>query len=564
VNVAPDGAMQGTDRPAAAAGQAPAPASATFLSSSPPAAPSPLAPASSPDTGRASEAGADKGEKKSLLGVLRHRHYRMVWIGAFISSVGSWMETTGVQWQMAKLTLGAEWIAAGRPPAAIMMGYLVAAQLLPTLFFGIAGGVLADRVNRKKLLLVTQALLMLVAAALTAASALDAASPTFLIVIAAVNGLTMAFNVPAWQVLTPRLVPREELTRAITLNGMQFNLARVVGPALAGLLMVSVGLGGLLRIKGWIGSALAPLVGDGTARAMMFMLDARLPRFDEHDAGIVAPTILFAINTLSFLAVILAVWRTPDAPAPSSAGVSPLSQVKEAAAFVFRRRGPAMVFLALVVFSILAAPMVRMLPIFVSEVYHAQEDEYGILLAFMGLGAVVGGLALKLVPPWYPKHHFIPLSILLSGVAVTAFSIVTSTTLAAIAIFFAGAFWLWSFNSAMSAMQLLVEDKMRGRVLAVCNTAVFGASPAGVLLAGYISSIVASRAPGGGDIGFGVQVGVGALSLVLVLCGVAMLIWRTPEIDGISPGDASYDRRPGLWRGVTAPAHRPGGRERPR
>ncbi|MBC7771293.1 MAG: MFS transporter [Pyrinomonadaceae bacterium] len=443
--------------------------------------------------------------------MLRHKHFRTVWCGALISSVGGWMEMIGVQWQMAQITLDKDWVAAGHPGASLMMAYLGTAQLAPTLLLGIAGGVVADRVNRKKMLLLTQVILMVVAAFLAVASipAVGWLSPMFLIGISLVNGITMAFNVPAWQVLTPRLVPREELTKAITLNGIQFNLARIVGPGLGGLLMAYYG-----------------------------------------------PTALFVVNTVSFLGVILAVWSTPDSPPPARDGRRAMEQVREAVAFVFGNKGPCRVFLALVIFSILAAPLVRMLPLFIKEVYHQEERTFGIMLAVMGVGAVLGGLALKLMPSWYPKHHFIPLSMTLSGISVLLFSVVNSVYLASGLIFFVGVFWLWSFNSSMSAMQLLVDDRMRGRVLAVCNTAIFGANPLGLLLAGYIGHVVAGHADGS-ESGAGAQIGVGALSAVLVVAALIMLIWRTPEVDGIMPGQAGYDRKPGLIRGILANEHRP-------
>ena len=192
--------------------------------------------------------------------MLRHKHFRLVWFAAFGSSIGTWMEGVGVQWLMAKLTLAPEWVAAGRPDAALMMGFLGAAQLGPTLLLGIVGGLTADRVNRRTLLMVTQMIMMCVAITLLVCSLAGVLSPFLLLSISLLNGIATAFNIPAWQVLTPRLVPREELTRAIVLNGIQFNLARVIGP----------GLGGLLMAK-------------------------------------YSPDVLFAVNAVSFIGVVLAV-----------------------------------------------------------------------------------------------------------------------------------------------------------------------------------------------------------------------------------------------------------------
>jgi MFS family permease len=215
----------------------------------------------------------------------------------------------------------------------------------------------------------------------------------------------------------------------------------------------------------------------------------------------------------------------------------------------------------------LAVPLMRMLPVFAADVYDtetdpvarffhmAEADLYGLMLSVMGIGAVIGGLALKLIPSWYPKHHFIPLSVFLGGVSILAWSVLQGVAPAALAIFFCGVFWMWSFNTTAAAMQMLVDDRMRGRVLSVCNTAVFGAMPLGSLLAGYIGHYWS-----GADVtseGPGAQVGTGILAVALALVGLVMLIWRTPEVDGLKPGDRGYDRQPGLIKGITGSAHRP-------
>lgn len=470
--------------------------------------------------------------KPSRLGPLRHHHFRNVWIGALISNIGSWMEGIGVQWIMAEMTASPEWKAANLPSAPVMMGYLAAAQLGPTLVLGIPGGLVADRVNRKRLLIATQAAMMVIAGMLATASYLGHASARVLLCLSVLQGITVAFNAPAWQVLTPRLVPRAELTEAIALNGLQFNLARVVGPALGGALMAAY-----------------------------------------------SPTVLFVINTLSFLGVLAAIWTTPDAPAPKHNGASPWKRTAEACSFVFRNRGPRAVFVALVTFSILAAPLMRMLPLYAHDVYRrgdplydfvvqftspsgAGEFVFGLLLALMGAGAVIGAVLIRRIPAWYPKHHFIPLAILCAGVTITVFSSLHALTFAAPILLLAGIFWLWAFNSALAAMQLLVPDHMRGRVMAVCYTPVFGAMPLGALIAGgigdaltpHFTATLGSHAAGATA---GMQAGVGVLGATLVIAGLVMVTWRTPEVDGLRPGEPGFDRRPGLLSGLTARAHRP-------
>ncbi len=449
-------------------------------------------------------------EPPSRWGVLRHRDYFWVWIGSMGSSIGTWMESVGVQWVVTEQTRALEWTLAGRPSANMMLGYLAACLLVPMLLLSLPGGVLADRVNRKKLLIVTQFMLMLIAGALMLLSATGLMTPAALLLISIAQGTVMAFNVPAWQVLTPRLVPRDELHKAINLNSIQFNIARVVGPALAGVLL--------------------------------------------HKSG---ATVLFAVNFASFLGILAAVARTPDAPAPERASAHPIDEIKEAVRFTFHNRGPFRVFVGMVLFSICAAPVLRMLSLFVVNVYGAEEAAFGTMLSVMGIGAVFGALALKFVPAWYPRHHLIPASILGGGVSITLFAATSSFWLGAVWMFFVGVFWLLSFSVGITALQLLVSDEMRGRAMAVQNAAVFGAMPLGSLVAGLIGDSVEALNLGSNPTALGVQLGIGLVAFVLVVAGTVMLIWRTPEIDALQPGDPGYDPTPGFWRGLTASAHRP-------
>lgn len=445
---------------------------------------------------------------------LRRPDFRRVWIAAGVSNIGNWMETFGVRWAMTYLTMAEVWVKAGHPPAATMLAVLAAAQLLPVLFLGMVGGIVADRVDRRRMLIVTQGVLMLTAAALAVASATGHATATVMLVISVVHGTTMAFNVPAWQVLTPRLVTRDELPQAIALNSLQFNMARVVGPLAAGLLM--------------------------------FGSD---------------PTLLFAINALSFLGVIVAVWKTPPAPPAPGQGERGLlkggwSDTRQAVRFVFSNKGPRAVFLGVSLFSILAGPLLLQMPAFVTQVYGEKEAVGSALLAIMGAGAVLGAFMLPRLPTWYPRHHFIPLSMACGGLSIAMFCAVPDPLFGGAIMFLVGLFWIWSFSSSIAAMQLLVDDSIRGRVMAVTNTAIFGASPLGALITAGVEWLVLrtgwERAPA-----LGVQLGLGVCALVLLAAAVVMLTWRTPEVDGLKPGDEGYDRKPGLLRGILASGHRP-------
>ncbi len=409
-----------------------------------------------------------------------------------ISSIGTWMEGLGVQWLMAQQT-----------GSTVMLGALAAAQLGPMLVFGLLGGLAADRFDRRTLLLITQTAMMLIAGGLALATGLGRATPPVLLALGLLNGVAMAFNTPAWQVLTPRLVPREELHNAIALQGLQFNLARVVGPALAGLMLAHT-----------------------------------------------SATLLFALNTLSFVAVLAAVASTPAAPPPAGPMPPARAQIAEAFGFVFNHSGPRTLLAMLLLLSALAAPLQRMLPLFVADVFHAGEASYGLLLGLFGVGAVIGGLTLGRWPLWYPRHHLIPLALTLTGVCMTMFCFTHQLAYGGVWIAAAGVAWIWAFSNTITALQLLVSDRMRGRVLSVVNMAMFGAMPLGSLAAALLGERLVQHVPGAAA----VQLGVGVMAVLLTLCGALLLVFRTPEIDEAVP---TLPRRPGLWRGLRGAAHRP-------
>lgn len=453
--------------------------------------------------------------ERSRWGVLRHRHYRNVWAASFVSNVGHWMEMVGIQMIVAKATGSLK-----------MLGYFAAAQLLPILVLGILGGLVADRVNRKKLLVSTQAVMMVLAGLVAACSYWHAGLPEIgflarrgessglvgaLFILSVLQGVVLAFNIPAWQVLVPRLVPREELTKAINLNGIQFNAARVVGPALAGVIL-----------------------------------------------GLAGATPLFVINTITFMAVLVAVMRTPDSPAPRMNQESPMHLVREASRFIFRSRGPLCVFIAMVLMSALAAPLLRMLPLYVIDVYQltgaAADATVGWLISVLGLGAVLGGLALRYVPTWYPRHHFIPAALAGAGLSIVIFSLTRSLWTGYLAMFVVGVFWIWGFNSSWAAMQTLVSDSMRGRVMALAVVASFGVNAIGNIAAGWIGETAGWLLD---DKMIGTQMAEGVLALALLVAGIVMLVWRVPEVDGIEPGHRDYGPRRNLIDGITARNHRP-------
>jgi MFS family permease len=464
----------------------------------------------------------------SPLVVLRHPHFRLIWIAAFASYLGNWFEFVAVRWIV---TEQASSLAAQGVSAEDWMFYLSVAQLCPTLLLGLYGGIVADSVNRRTLLVITQLAMMIIALAMAAAAFSGHASRWALLVLVLAQGIVVPFNTPAWQVLTPRLVPKNELTLAITLSGISFNVARTVGPAIAGVIMA--------------------LFKDPTAS-------------EETSRGAAA---LLLFNALTFMGVMLAVLRTPDAPAPPEnhgAWKHPALAIRrgnEALAWVWRGKGPRAILFAIVVFAVLATPVMPMMSVVVHDVHKGSEDTFGVFIAVMGIGAVTGGLAMKHVPHWYPMHHFIPTSCMLGGVFILVFALATDSTWALFTLFFVGVFWMWGFNSTAAAMQNLVPDHMRGRVLAVVNTIAMGLMPLGPLIAAKAGHAAEQAlAPIQRTLDsplLAPQLGLAIPAILLIAAGVVMITYRTPEVDGLTPGQPGFERKPGFLRGLFATAHRP-------
>ncbi len=476
-----------------------------------------------------SVAGSSEASVGVWSGVLRHKHYRRVLFAQVFSNIGTWTEMFAIQMFVAQKT--------GRLDD---QGTLAVCQLLPICFLGIFGGLAADRVNRRTLLVVSQVLAGVVAVGVAIVVSMqfeNARSPIYwLFVLGVLNGCVMAFNFPAWQVLTPRLVPREDLGKAITVNGIQFNAARIAGPAIAGLVLARWG----------------------------------------------APPLLW-FNAATFMVMAGVVLTTPDAPAPPQREGGVLARILEAWSFLMHNRGPRAVFLAQFTLCMLAAPMVRMLSNYVISVYGldanaieaakksvatpgveisqemakhlAAEAAGGWILAMQGVGAVTGGLCLRFVPAWYPKHHFIPLSVAGLGLSITAFGLTRTVWTGYIAMAVCGWFWMWAFNQSWAALQVLTPDRLRGLVMSVTNVAVFGAMALGGFIAGFGGEALKTR--GILSEGQATQASILMLSVPLACAGVFMMLYRTPEVDQMPrlPADPRVARS--LFHAITAKEHWP-------
>jgi MFS family permease len=369
------------------------------------------------------------------LAPFRQRDYARFWAGAFVSNIGTWMETVAVGILVTTETGQAGWA-----------GLVSAAAFFPAATAGLVGGALADRIPRRRLLLMTVSAQMLLAGLLTALAAVDAAHPAVVTVIVFAAGCAAALGFPTYQALLPDLVPREDVPAAMALGSAQWNLGRVVGPALAG---VVIAFGGY--------------------------------------------TWAFAINALSFLAVIAAI--APLAlPAPSpKAGESIRASIASGFRYVRGDPGLRAVVGYLSLNSLLAAPFIALVPAVALKVFGDEDFGTSLLVTAQGVGAVVMALTLGGL-----SHRFGIRRVVLVGLSVlpallVAYALAPTIGLAAAAIFGVGAAYLACLSGFNTVAQLRAPTEMRGRVMSV-NMLILGTLyPIGAVVQGRIADSVGLR-----------------------------------------------------------------------
>ena len=369
------------------------------------------------------------------LAPLRHRRYAALWTGAFASNVGTWMETVGVAVLVTTRTGQAGWT-----------GLVAAAGFLPNALVGPIGGALADRFPRRRLLLATTTAQTMLAGTLTVMAATDTAHPWAVTLIVFASGCAGALGFPSYQALMPDLVPREDLTGAVALGAAQWNLGRVIGPALAGLV---IGVGGYA----WA----------------------------------------FGINTLSFLAVI-AVVAPLHLPAPRPVpGESIRRAIIVGARFAWRESGIRAAMFYLGLNSLLAAPFIALVPAVALRVYSDATTGTAVLVTAQGVGAVAMALALGGLAYRYGNRTTVLVCLAGLPLALVAYALAPTLPFGAAAIFFVGALYLGCLSSFTTIAQLRAPAELRGRVLSALMVLLGLLYPIGSVLQGAIADEVGLR-----------------------------------------------------------------------
>ncbi len=368
---------------------------------------------------------------KRAFAALGYRDFRILWFGAFASTVGTWMQKVAQSWLIFDLT-----------KSSFFLGLDDFLGQLPILLFTALGGVIADRHDRRHLLLGSQYVQMATAFTLAALVWTGHVRIHHILLMSFVTGFAQAFGGPAYQSLIPSLVEKKHLPNAIALNSIQFNLSRIFGSLFAG-------------------TTIAVL---GTA-------------------------LCFALNGLSFLVVILALLALSVKHIVPAERKPMLQEMR--GGFSYTRGEPALIALTALAFmtTFLGLPLVTFLPVFAREVFHGDIGLYSRMMAFVGAGSVIGAL----IVAWLGRFKHMGLTLLVVevvfGVLVVAFSLSRTLWLSELLLFAAGTAVMMVTAMTASLVQLIVPDRLRGRVVSIYMVAFRGGMPLGSLASGYAASL---------------------------------------------------------------------------
>ena len=368
---------------------------------------------------------------------LREPLYRMLWIATVASNVGTWMQDVGAAWLMTTLA-----------PSPAMVAMVRTASSLPMFLLALPAGALADVMDRRLLLIVTQSWMLAAAGALGVLTLLGVTTPWLLLALTFLLGLGTALNAPAWQAIIPELVGREQVANAVSLNSISINLARSVGPAIGGLVIALAG-------AGWT----------------------------------------FVLNAVSFCGVILVLYRWRR---PRHESVLPAERVWSAirAGLRYVRHVPAVraVLVRSGTFVLFGSALWALLPSLARFELGRGPAGYGILLGFFGIGAVI---AAALLPRWranIPINRCVRLAVALFVLSLLLLAWAQAPGMAELLLLIAGAAWLTLLSTFNSSLQALVPAWVRGRALAVSILVFFGGMALGSAIWGYVAAFFGLKA----------------------------------------------------------------------
>lgn len=401
-----------------------------------------------------------------MLRPLRSRDYRLFWTGSLIANLGVWIQTTALGYLVYNMTRKAS-----------LLGTISFAGSMPVLLLGLVGGAIADRASRRVIMLSSLSVISAAALALAILTGTGHIAVWHMIVIAMVAGTANALFAPAMQAVIPSIVGQAELLNAISLNSVQFNLARTVGPVLAGL-------------------AYGPL----------------------------GPAGCFALNAAGFLVMVLMIARV-RLPRHQTISAPPVWRaLREGLGYALRHPAIAPALLLATVMSVFGFPYIIMLPALAGAL-GLEALGLGYLLASIGAGAVVGGLSLSAVGDVARKDLTAMLSALAFGVTLAGFAVVRSAHGTAALLFVMGVLQTVCVASINTTIQMAVHDGMRGRVMSMMTVILFGVVTVGALLVGLVSD----------RIGVAAALAIGGVVIAVVAVVQLARVSRLARIEAATP-----------------------------
>ncbi len=360
---------------------------------------------------------------------LKHRNFQLFFSGQLISVTGTWMQTVAQSWLVYQLT-----------GSSLLLGSVGFASQIPVFLMAPVGGMVADRVNRHRVVIATQVVSMVLALVLAALTLTHTVKVWHIFVLAALLGVVNAFDIPARQSFLVDMVGRDDLMNAIALNSSMFNGARVVGPAIAGILVAKIG-------EGWC----------------------------------------FFVNGVSYIAVIIGLMLMKvDCPTRSTSD-SPLDDIVEGFRWV-SHTGPIRALLLLLgVVSLVGMPYTVLMPLFADRILHGGARGLGILMGFTGIGALLGALTLAVRTGVKGLGRLVSICCAGFGISLIAFAFSRHFWLSAALLIPVGFFIMLQMACSNTLIQAMVPDALRGRVMALYSMMFMGMAPFGALLGGAMA-----------------------------------------------------------------------------
>ena len=390
---------------------------------------------------------------------LRHRNFQLFFSGQLISLIGTWMQNVAQSWLVYRLT-----------GSSLLLGSVGFAGQFPVFLAAPLGGIVADRYNRQRVVIGTQVASMILALILAGLTLANRITIPEIFVLAALLGIVNAFDVPGRQAFLVEMVGKDDLINAIALNSSMFNGARIIGPAVAGLLVAKIG-------EGWC----------------------------------------FFANAVSYIAVIIGLFMMHMPSREHRPEGSPLAHVIEGFRFVQKTAPIRAILLLLGLVSLVAMPYTVLMPIFADKILHGGARGLGILMGATGVGALLGALTLATRTGVYGLGRWITFSCAGFGMSLVAFSLSRIFWLSTALLVPVGFCMMLQMSSSNTLIQAMVPDHLRGRVMAVYSMMFIGMAPFGALFGGALADRISAP----------VAVSIGAIAAV---GGAAIFGIRLPKI----------------------------------